>query len=425
MRFDVDIKWKEMPSLVRRAIGVGTLAGWKKRFENTAAQIRSNPMVEEFVRERFALECAMEELLHFERVRGRWPRLPEVDISTHRLLGFAAALANVHERLSRKAQHALEGRVRGALKDQGLASIAFELQVLSNLMHNGVDVVWNDLENGGGFDFLATYGDLSVEIECKTFSGDIGRQVHRRRLYELAAIVRDPLIAAIEAGGSISVQVTIPKNLTGASVPHIATRIVSCLSIGTDFEDEVCRVTTNAIAIEGSLLDTSQTAAQPQHDVIRNFVHDRFNIDNPNAFLVGRRGGPAALFILSSGTPDRVTKYMGRELSEGAKQLSGSRPGILCAQLIDMTPGEFSSLTQIPVGSLPGNAFQKMIGDFLRSENRKHVHSIRLSTLGNIAVSESVRGNILDRGFRERGPAYKATNPEHPLADDPRIRVFS
>jgi hypothetical protein len=40
-------------------------------------------------------------------------------------------------------------------------------------MLHGVNVDWHDLENNGGYDFLARHGDLEAEIECKTFGADV------------------------------------------------------------------------------------------------------------------------------------------------------------------------------------------------------------------------------------------------------------
>jgi hypothetical protein len=128
-------------------------------------------------------ELAMGRVSAYKKSTGRLPKVMTADTAMRRLFAFAAMLARVYERLPTHAQTALAGRVRGALKDDnGLASVAFELRVAANLMLHGVDIDWHDLDNNGGSDFLARHGNLEAEIECKTFSADVGQKIHRRRL---------------------------------------------------------------------------------------------------------------------------------------------------------------------------------------------------------------------------------------------------
>lgn len=61
------------------------------------------------------------------------------------------------------------------------------LKVAAHLKSRGFSACFHDLESGGGFDFLAFSNTIHLEVECKFLSADIGRKLHRRRVYDLAA----------------------------------------------------------------------------------------------------------------------------------------------------------------------------------------------------------------------------------------------
>jgi hypothetical protein len=112
-----------------RAIQIGTLDAWENRVHACAQQTKENPLIEGYLNERFAIELAMGRLRAYKKSTGRLPKIMTADTATHRLYAFAAMLAHVHQRSTPRAQKALAGRVRGGLKDDnGLASVAFELQ---------------------------------------------------------------------------------------------------------------------------------------------------------------------------------------------------------------------------------------------------------------------------------------------------------
>ena len=60
-----------------------------------------------------------------------------------------------------------------------------EMATAAHLMRRHCDVEFHDLETGGGFDFLANRAGATLEVECKMVSGDLGRQIHRKRVLEL------------------------------------------------------------------------------------------------------------------------------------------------------------------------------------------------------------------------------------------------
>ena len=89
----------------------------------------------------------------------------------------------------------LKGRLIDGFKTEvGLAPIETEITVLIHCLNRGFDVYPNDIENNGGFDFLATKNNLEIEIECELESADLGRPIHIRKakyLFNRLLIIRD------------------------------------------------------------------------------------------------------------------------------------------------------------------------------------------------------------------------------------------
>ena len=120
--------------------------------------------------------------------RNTGGRIPEINSTPlfdfGALYSFVALTARVFPRLPEPAQNPLKGRISGALKDNvGLSPLAFEMRTVAHLMARGFDVEFHDLCEGGGYDFLATDGDIVFEVECKSVSGDVGHRVHTTRQY--------------------------------------------------------------------------------------------------------------------------------------------------------------------------------------------------------------------------------------------------
>src|SRR5260370_29758640 len=63
---------------------------------------------------------------------------------------------------------------------------------------------------------LARKAGLDLEVDCKTASGDLGRQIHRRRVLELFHRIHPALDGLLEKGGGRTVDIVLPGTLHGA-----------------------------------------------------------------------------------------------------------------------------------------------------------------------------------------------------------------
>ena len=409
--------------LINRAIQIGTPRAWNWRAPNRAVQVRENPFLDSYLDERFELELTMDRVRRHQRATGRLPDKRGSDPSIQRLYAFVAMLGEVFPRLSAGAQNALAGRVRGGLTDDiGVESIAFEMLIGSHLLTMGFDIEWHDLEHDGGYDLLITKDGLEAEVECKTFSGDIGRQIHKRRLFELGGLINESVSGAFRRTGSTSIEVKIPSRLNGGDIPMIAEQVKQALEAGSDFAGpQPCEIIIRPLEIDGSPFNQDGFPPNIDQDIVQEFVHERFGYHNPQVLLQMHAKRAVMLVILQSRLQDTVVDSIYRQLKKGARQFSGGRPAILCAHMLDMSASQLLELEKAPT---PSN-LDKIATDLLRAPHRGFLHTVTFSVPGIVQYRREREGRIVRNHRREMGPIYTVQSPDHPLKDDRRLQIFS
>jgi hypothetical protein len=156
MHFDTTAYISELPAYYRRAIDLTTWAPWRKRIDDLKAQARENPFLAPYIQERHRLELAMDRLHSYQlQHNGRFPKTLD-DPDDYHLGSFLAMATRVHQRLSADGKKKLEGQMRGGLNDNtNLPSLAHEPYVAQVFMKEGFDIVFHDMETGGGVDTFA------------------------------------------------------------------------------------------------------------------------------------------------------------------------------------------------------------------------------------------------------------------------------
>ena len=243
MRFRTDVNRAEIPELLDRMVQITGGDPWAKRFEWLLRESAENPVMGEWLDDRFSMEQALWRALTAESEQilqgGR------LNQGAYELAAFAAGLVSLYEGSTDHARKRLRGQLLDGLKsDSGLLGLQLEISTVAHLVRAGCDVHAHDLEAGGGFDFLVTRDGKEVEVECKLASADIGRKIHRRQAAKLFHSVSVAVGAAFaSATGGLLVLVTLPDRLTPALAQHDAiVDAVRLALLGTTEHREACTV---------------------------------------------------------------------------------------------------------------------------------------------------------------------------------------
>ncbi len=397
---------------------------WRRRVEWIAEQVRTNPVMPNFLTERFGLELAFTEVMRHRRISGRCP-WPPATSDQQRLYSFCAVFSRSHLRLTSKGKARLAGMLRDALQsDYGLAPLAFEMLVVAHLIAKEFDVEFSDAEKGCGFDFLGQKDGVELEVECKLISGDIGRQIHKKRMYQLGSV----LLSTLEM---------IKSRKTGLYIVHLA--IPAALGATTELHQQLAQLALSAIEVPGETIRTdSYQAIASRAEIPKNFLPTlasgeltqeqikeiaelHFGLVDRNVLMGFDRHGNGAFISIKSAKSDKVLDGIRRQLRDAAKrQFSGSRPGILWCQLLDVTEEE---LLDLATSDGTPTGLQIMANRVLRG--RPVIHTLAFSTPGAVKVAKAQEHGMEATTAYQSGGVYAFYNPSNSHAGIPLYDLFS
>lgn len=423
MHFQTDADPAEISTLIKRCITITGWRYWQRRLTVFREQISANPMLETFFLQRFGLELAFDDVSQHYRHTGRYP-WPPTTAEQQRFYSFVAMTARVHQRLGDAGKKRLKGMLLDGLKsDYGLGPLAFEMIATAHLMTRGFDVSFQDIEKGGGFDFLAVKDPVELEVECKFVSADIGRQIHQKRLHDLGEVLKPVLHAALKSSScSRLVRVTLPDRLTSQKDQQIAiTKSVAAAMSqdGQHVNSERCSVTVDEFSTEKAPFDTLPPNALSR-EFLERFLAEHFGIDNKHALMLFNPNHGAVIVVVESVKPDTVLLGIYRQLKDSAKkQFTGKRPAVLWCCLADLSEDQLRSLAE---QQAEGTGLQRAATEILT--RRPRIHTLAFSCPGTVKVQKTLFGNTRQTSTQESGPVYHFINPNHPLANDPTFAVF-
>ena len=193
MRFDIELYESDAGKLIERLFDITGLEHWTKRNEWLIREVNENGYMRDWLRARCSLEWTAGTAITTGELLGASP-FAVTSNARYELAAFAAAVTQVHNNLSSSGKKRLRGMLVDGLKsEKGLLALQHEISTAVHLVRSGFDVEFNDLESGGGFDFLATADGATIEVECKMFSADVGRQIHRRLAAKLFKVLESEL----------------------------------------------------------------------------------------------------------------------------------------------------------------------------------------------------------------------------------------
>lgn len=412
MLFAPTLNAAEIPRLMKDIVKFAPYGLWKKRINWLECQIGQNPLLTDFFDREFLIERSYDVVHRYHQIRRQYP---DISNKNYELFSFLATASLVYERLTAKGQSRLRGMIRDGLRDRkGLSPLATELRTASQIMAQGFDVQFTDLEDIDRFDFLVSKGKIAIEIDCKAASGDVGRQIHGWRFRWLANELMPILQELVDLGGGRLVEVLLKGNLHGDIEYErgLARYIGNALAKnGESSRNEGFRISVIPFDIKDSPFEIGSRIPD---DVIRNFVLEKFNLENVNSVTrySPRRG--AAILVIRSEKPDHVVEGIYRQLRDSAnRQFSTQRPAVLCIQLRDITAAQLHNLHKEPSNGLGEIAARLFHGD-----NRSHLAGLSfVATAGTMSMSRSISDGMLHTSHRDIGAAYTFRNPTNRSAD--------
>jgi hypothetical protein len=282
MLINTAIDVRVLPTVVARFTAIVGLDRWKKCVDDLSKWQNRTQLFDDYLEQRHGIELAFERVTQRRRSTGRliWP--PK-DISTIRYYNLALTATAVYDRLSVRGKKKLAGMIVNALQSEfGFGPLAFEMQIVTHLMGRGFDVQFNDIEGDGGFDFLATRNGTQVEVECKHVSGDIGRNIHKKRQLVLGEHLLPRLDETIkQLGCGILVEVEMLDKLTGRldHLEEITRLVISAISSGKE-TGQVCDVSARKVPF-----DAQHPAFAKLIAIDGAFVRVTTEWNNPNDFV--------------------------------------------------------------------------------------------------------------------------------------------
>ena len=415
-----------MPALFRRFVSITGWQPWKSRLESLSAQMEKNQFIGEYFADRYALEIEM------ERTRRHLSRtdklaLPETAEQTA-LYALIVTVAHVYGRLSKRGQIRLRGMLRHCLKsDPGLVPLQHEMEMAVQLMSRGFDVEFSDLEGSGEFDFLCRADKVDVEFECKTFSGDVGRKIHRRRLYQLAGHIRLAMEDALDRrlGGQLA-RIILPGRLTGndEQIASISDRLAKALETGrTQATGDPCTVEYTAFSIEGGPFDKTNLGLV-ERELGREFIEQQTGIPISHALMMGRPRSGVVAVTVESAQSDSVWNGLERYLKRSAKQLTGTRPGAILVRFTDITESELLEIVEQDRSGEP-TALRIKTNELFRRDDWRHVYIVAYMAPPLVTRTDKIEGDKRVRSVRQAGRSYYFRNPKNDLVSDARYDLFA
>ena len=422
MRFPIDVYPDQLEAIYSSLVAITGQDPWDRAFARISQQLTTNPFMREWLEERHTIAIKLHDLLS-ERQRAGYTRIEARDLADYRLISFAVGVSRAYQGLSPLGRARLRGMLIDGLKsDHGLLALENEITTATHLLSRGFDVEFHDIEAGGGIDLIARKDTVEIEVECKLFSGDLGRKIHRVRAIALFWSLSEIASRTYQsATRGLIVRITIADRLTGAqevldSIRNAFARAIlngqgSTLSPDCEIEVRDFDVASSPFAIS----DVAELSAAAIHD----FVHARLGHTGAHTMHFFSPGRRALVVAIESRKPDKVLGGIRRQLRDTAEyQFGGVRPGIICVQFQDLTSEEVQDLGDSDSTDRENaTGLQIMTSDLLQDPKRSHIHSIAYRSHGKLLRGDGV--------VTEHGSIYVIRNRNNAVWADPRYRVFN
>jgi hypothetical protein len=333
-----------------------------KRIAGYEQQERTNPLLASHFRNTYPLEFALANARKYRKSTGRLPQGQEYDA----VYSFLISAHRIHNALPLEVRIPFEGRLREAVNGiNGARPFAYEINIATHLMQKGWDVEFIDYSGIARFDLLARRGDIEIEVECKTTSGDTGRKIHRQEVNRLADLLLPITQQVASEAGCHRILITIPGRLRKSTqeLSAIASVVAEATKNKASASSELARA---EYSFDG--LDRWPEPGDPR---LLAFFEQRFGFRNANLLFQGQRDFSVAAVMIRSAMADSVVDTISGLAKEAADQCSGTRPALVALHLIDeIDNSALRNMLETP------NELHEIMHALLKGGTRNHVGSV-------------------------------------------------
>lgn len=409
---------RTIEAAVRTILPIVSRRAWISAAQRQRNHVDQNPFLRELIVERHGITLGVASLL---RNWARTQHVPKMPYANEEVVGaeFLVSLGKAVRKLSVPAKTRLRGMISGAIDSpEGISAVAHEFTVAAELERLGWLVSFEDLEGRQRFDLLATRGRDSIEVECKSVSGDIGRKIHRRDFLQLVQRLNSTLNEVSQTQELHIIEFDLLDRLPKDHASHneIVRAVRTAIASNSSLSGRLGTVKYTRRGMSADLL----SRALSNEGNLRRFIEVAYlnSVSSLNRMTVAwaSKYGSCVVFTMQSQRPDKVVDGLFKQLKDkAANQFTKTLPGLLCVRLEAVSRDELVDLAG-RASNDPQNApvFQRMVNMLMAK--RPWMYSI--------AFVPQSSSRPTGRGHTTESSVYTFRNPTNPRANDPRLNIF-
>lgn len=361
-------------------------SAWTRQAKKVRELVKRHRFRRDYLDSENAVTLALEHCTELVRRHGDIPPKETMNRQIYPAIAFAAHVNSLVLAYPAKKK-LLRNRVRAAFSNpEDLRAFLFELRIATHFVKRGKNVRFPEMEGTGNHDLdIADIGRFGLQVECKSFSEDKGRRIHRKDaalFWEALVKQMSPFIRDLSS--NIAIVVTVPGRLPTAHSKQasLAQEVAAQLLVGKKhFASPQVRVRIEDL--DPDLIPASSDGAEPP---FRDLIDTLTSTKNNEAMIHVNKNGNSVVFVVQSQKKDNVLEYAFDTLREAAKQVDSTRPAFLMASFEGISDAQLVDVAQ---EDAKPTALRIRTSEFLDSESRNHLVGVGFFARSSLTETSS------------------------------------
>lgn len=425
----LELQTRDFPEIYARFAKEVGEQHWKKRVAALKQEIKGNSLLEGLHCQEDSISFQLEQLRELHKKFGGHPVQAYNEQSHFPAASFAAQVLSVLDASPPVLAERFRRRVYGALRNPAeMRAIRLELMTATHFLRAGYKVSWPEMseapaKQGVGISdlLIEDLGPKGLEIECKSFSDEIGRNIARRQVLEFIWLLKNrhwDRLSRLNTGvvAVVTVQSKLPTEFKArVAMAESVARHILHRGPGS-YTDGCARIVLTELDVQR----LSSIHSKMSKSELRFLLDSVTGTKNKESIVMSTPNGGALVLAVQSERDDYVLDSIFETLRRSApRQFSGARPGILVAglnglsaeQLLDVAMQEYDP------GAIP-TALRRHTSRFLESVSSAHL--VGVSFLSSTSLRPHTVAGVHDSG----GTAYYFPKKVQPFWSDEFSGIF-